>query len=68
MIGSLWVGKTQGRHEMKRTSVFLDDEQYEILRLIAFENRKPMGEFIRQAIDDYLKRHQVKKQKQGGKR
>jgi Arc/MetJ-type ribon-helix-helix transcriptional regulator len=40
---------------MKKAVVYLDDEQYEIIRKLAFDQRVSISELVRQAIDAWLK-------------
>jgi hypothetical protein len=39
---------------MKRTQIYLDDELYETLRRVAFEQRKSVAHVAREAIQRYL--------------
>lgn len=41
---------------LKKTMVYLEEEQHEALRILAFETKVTMSEHIRQAIDEYLKK------------
>jgi hypothetical protein len=46
---------------MKMISLRLEMDQYKRLRLLSFVNNKPMSEVIRDALDEYMKEHQVPK-------
>ena len=42
--------------KMVHSTVYLTKQQYETLRKLAFDTRRPAAEHIRQAIDEYLER------------
>ena len=44
---------------VKTMSLRLKEEQYERLRVISFENRTPMAELIRTAVDEYLENRPI---------
>ena len=39
---------------MKTLSLRLDEKQYEHLRMLSFEDRKPSAEPVRDVVDEYL--------------
>jgi hypothetical protein len=39
---------------VKTLSLRLEERQYERLRVMAFEERRPMAELVRAAVDEYL--------------
>jgi len=41
---------------MKKTMIYLTDEQHEALRKLAYETKITMSEHIRQALEAYLKK------------
>ena len=43
----------------RNVNALLEDAQYERLRTAAFEVRRPMTDIIREALDDWLKRHEA---------
>jgi hypothetical protein len=43
----------------KNVNALLEDPQYERLRTAAFEVRRPMTDIIREALEDWLKRHEA---------
>jgi len=46
---------------MKRTTIFIDEEIDQELKLIARQKGKRVSEIIREAIDDYLSKHKKHK-------
>jgi len=44
---------------MKTMSLRLEEEQYERLRVLSFEDRKPIAELVREAVDEYLKERPI---------
>lgn len=43
----------------KNVNALLDDAQYERLRKVAFETRRSMTDIIREALGDWLTRHEA---------
>ena len=46
---------------MKRTTIFIDEEIEQEIKLIARQRGKKVSEIIREAIDDYLSKHRKHK-------
>jgi hypothetical protein len=42
------------RCPMRRTNIYLSDEQLETLRALADQRGEPVAELVRQAVDDWL--------------
>lgn len=42
---------------MTRTTLYLDEGEYQKLKQLARQQRKPPAELVRAAISDYLQRH-----------
>jgi hypothetical protein len=40
---------------MKRTNIYLDDEQLELLRELGRQRGAPVAELVREAVDDWLR-------------
>ena len=47
--------------EAKKTMVYLDETVHRLVRYTALTRRISMAEFIRQAVDEKLKRHETRK-------
>ena len=45
---------------MKTMSLRLEQKQYERLRVLSFEDRKPIAELVRDAVDEYLRERPIK--------
>ena len=43
----------------KNVNALLDDAQYERLRKMAFKMRRPMTDILREALEDWLTRHEA---------
>jgi hypothetical protein len=56
--------RTSGRRAMARkkvsTTIYIEPEQLELLKLLNERTKVPMAEYIREGIDLVLKRHQDK--------
>ncbi len=40
---------------MQRTNIYLDEDQLRLLKHLAAEENKPMADFVRQAVDQFLR-------------
>ena len=43
----------------KNVNALLDDAQYERLRKVAFKTRRAMTDILREALEDWLTRHEA---------
>ena len=41
---------------MQRTNIYLDEDQLRLLKHLAAEENKPVADFVRQAVDQFLRR------------
>ncbi len=41
--------------DMQRTNIFLDEDQLRLLKHLAAEENKPVADFVRQAVDQFLR-------------
>ncbi len=40
---------------MQRTNIYLDEDQLRLLKHLAAEENKPVADFVRQAVDQFLR-------------
>ena len=41
---------------MQRTNIYLDEDQLRLLKHLAAEENKPVADFVRRAVDQFLRR------------
>lgn len=46
---------------MRRTNIYLEDAELDALRSIGRAQGRPMAELVREAVDDWLQRHGVRR-------
>lgn len=55
------ANKPRREKEFMKLLFHIDKDVHEELRKLAFEQRRPMAEMIREAVDQWLSRHKSKK-------
>ena len=48
------------RYPMRRTSIYLSDEELEALRLLGQREGRPVAKLVREAVDSWLEQHGVR--------